>query len=182
MRHGMTTFVLSAGRFRDVSLALAIGAALAACSVPAISASAGSETSVNLVKAESYAICPDNSMESGLNLIDDTKSWQSFAKSAAQKSPGLNDWKPNFENSRIVLIRLGSKRSAGFGITASDAKSSGDGSSIVLNVVTSKPAAVSFNATVITSPCLIVNLAHAKFKSLTVFDLTESKALGQISQ
>lgn len=172
------------------SLLLGMVMALTACNAPASpdasNALKGSTamrgSTVDVTKAESFSICPDGSRESGLNLIDDAKSWQAYVKSTAQRASNLSDWKPNFVNSRVVLIRLGSKTSAGYGVRVGEAKWSASDNEIALSVHTSKPAAGSLNASVMTSPCLVVIVAQASFKTLNVFDLTENKSLGQITQ
>jgi hypothetical protein len=176
---------IDAMKSQRLALIVGLGMVLAACNAPAVSSGASApnaKTIVALAKTENHSICPDGSLESGLNLIDDAKSWQAFLKSAGSKAPGLTDWKPNFSNSRIVVFRLGSKSSAGFTVKAVDANLVSGTNDLVLNVQTSKPAAGSFNATVITSPCLIASISSATFKNLSVFDLTEGKSLGQIAQ
>lgn len=139
-------------------------------------------SAVDVTQAESFSICPDGSREPGLNLIDDAKSWQAFLRSTALRAPNLSDWKPSFANSRVVLIRLGSKTSAGYSVRFGEAKWSASDSEIALSVHTSKPAAGSLNASVMTSPCLVVNVVQTSFKTLKVFDLSEDKSLGKITQ
>jgi hypothetical protein len=159
-------------------IAALIGATvtLAACNTSALSDTTGA-SQVALIKVESFEICPDNSRDSGVKLIDNAKAWQGFVDSAAQRAPGLADWKPNFATSRVVLVKLGSKPSAGYGVNAIDAKFKPASDELVLTVQSTKPEPGSLNASVLTSPCLLANLAHAKFKTLSVFDLTEGKTL-----
>ena len=164
--------------------------ALTACSAPALSSGTGASngtagqnaSAVNVTKSESFPICPDGSRESGINLIDDAKSWQAFVRNSAQRAPGLSEWKPNFVNSRVILIRLGSKPSAGYTVKVGEAKWIAQVSELVLNVYTTRPTQGSLNASVLTSPCLVLNIAQATFKTLKVVDLTEDKSLGQITQ
>jgi hypothetical protein len=187
----MSIFNFPTRRLRGTSaLLIGMAATIAACSAPA--SSSGTSTAdtatgqnasvVAVTKAESFPICPDGSRESGLNLIDDAKSWQAFVRSTAQRAPSLIDWKPNFANSRVILVRLGSKPSAGYRVKVGAAKWTASDSEIVLSVHTSKPSAGSLNASLLTSPCLVVNIAHASFKTLKVVDLSEDKSLGQIRQ
>lgn len=78
----------------------------------------------------------------------------------------------------MVLVKLGSKPSAGFSVNAIDAKFKPGSDELILTVQSTKPEPGNLNASVLTSPCLLANLAHAKFKTLTVLDLTEGKTLG----
>ncbi len=185
----MSVFDFSVKRIRgSTTLLVGIVMALTACNVPALpdgtnaaNGSTGQNTGrISVSKAESFSICPDGSRESGLMLIDDAKSWQAFVKSTTQSAPNLADWRPDFVNSRVVLIRFGGKTSAGYGVRVGEAKWTAD-SGIVLSVRTSKPQPGSLNASILTSPCLLVNIAQATFKSLIVVDLTEDRSLGQIT-
>ena len=81
----------------------------------------------------------------------------------------------------MVLVRLGSRNSTGYDIKAIDAKLKTENDELVLTVHTSKPPADSLSATVLTSPCLLANIANSKFKVLSVYDASEGKSLGQIS-
>jgi PrcB C-terminal len=187
----MSIFSFPARGLRETSaLLIGIAATITACSAPASSsgtsaadgASGQNTGAVGVTKAESFPICPDGSRESGLNLIDDAKSWQAFVRSTSQRAPSLIDWKPNFVNSRVILVRLGSKSSAGYGVKVGSAKWTASDSEVVLSVHTSKPAPGSLNASLLTSPCLVVHIAHASFKTLKVVDLSEDRSLGQITQ
>ena len=152
-------------------------------SQPPTSNAAGKDSSpVSLLKSESFAICPDGSQQSGLNLIADDKSWQLFVDSAHQRAPGLAQWKPNFSSSQMVVVRMGTRSSAGYEIKAVEARLKSGGNELELIVTTSKPAADSLSASVLTSPCLLATIASTTFASLTVFDQTENRLIGQITR
>jgi hypothetical protein len=163
-------------QLKNVATLLGAAVVLTACNTSALSDTTGA-SQVALIKVESFAICPDNSRDSGVKLIDNAKAWQAFVDSATQRAPGLSEWKPNFATSRMVLVKLGSKPSAGYGVNAIDAKFKPAGDELVLTVQSTKPEPGSLNASVLTSPCLLANLAHTKFKTLSVFDLTEGKTV-----
>ncbi len=165
------------GPLKCIAALLGSAVTLAACNTSALSDTTGA-TPVALVKVESFAICPDDTRDSGVKLLDSAKAWQGFVDSAAQRAPGLVEWKPNFASSRMVLVKLGSKPSAGFSVNAIDAKFKPGSDELILTVQSTKPEPGNLNASVLTSPCLLANLAHAKFKTLTVLDLTEGKTLG----
>jgi PrcB C-terminal len=139
-------------------------------------------TSVTIIHHESYALCPDSTLESGLNLFDDAKSWQGFLKSTAQRAPQLLEWKPNFSTSRVLVFRLGSKATAGYSVRAQNATIAAKGAELSLYVRSGRPQAGSFNATVITAPCVVANLAAADFKAISVIDDSDGTVLGRITQ
>ena len=174
----------------NLALVSAISLTLTACNMPALSDPASQKpysaskdaAAVQLLKAESFAICPDGSRESGINLISDPQSWKIFVDNAHQRAPALSQWNPDFTRSRVVLVKLGSRSSAGYGIKAIDAKLKTGHDELVVTVQTSKPAPDSLSASVLTSPCLLANIADAGFKVLSVYDVSEGKSLGQISR
>ena len=190
MKYETRTDGFSSRRRRVLAVSFGVLVALNACNMPAVSetSSTTQESTTKdasapaLLDVESFAICPDGSRQSGLNLIGDPKSWQVFVDSTQQRAPALAQWKPNFSSARIVLVRLGAKSSAGYDIKAVDAKLKRENDELMLTVQTSKPAPGSLSATVLTSPCLVVSIANSTFKTLTVFDLTERQSLGQIAR
>jgi hypothetical protein len=203
MSHSKTTMGLSA-----VAALIGITIALFACHSPAVTDSGSAKsgagaadssakteakkepqkepqkdaTPVTIIHHESYALCPDSTLESGLNLFDDAKSWQGFLKSTAQRAPQLLEWKPNFSTSRVLVFRLGSKATAGYSVRAQNASMAAKGTELSLYVRSSRPQAGSFNATVITAPCVVANLAAANFKAVSVIDDNDGTVLGKITQ
>jgi PrcB C-terminal len=179
-----------------VSAIFGILALLVACHVPAVTDSGNSKlpttskdatsakqgNPVNLIRHESYALCPDGSLESGLNLYDDAKSWQGFVRAASQRAPQILEWKPNFVSSRIAVFRLGSKASGGYAVRAIEARLNPKGGELALLVRSTRPQAGSLNASVITSPCLVVDLASADFKAISVIEESDGTVLGKIRQ
>jgi hypothetical protein len=163
---------------------------LFACHAPSVTASGGNKVAtstrqgvaITLLHHESYAICPDGSFESGLNLMDDAKSWQSFLRASSQKAPQLLEWKPNFSNARVLIFRLGSKASAGYGVRALEAKLVTANSELALYVNSSRPQPGSLNASVITAPCLIAHLASTEFNAVSVIEASDGTVLATIKQ
>jgi hypothetical protein len=173
-----------------VSELLGTSILLVACHVPAVTDSGNVKmpsvtkdgTVISLVHHESYALCPDGSLESGLNLFDDAKSWQSFLKASSQRAPQLVEWKPNFANTRVLVFRLGSKTSAGYGVRAVEARLQAKTAELSLYVNSTRPQPGNFTASVITAPCLIAQISASDFASVSVIDASDGTVLGKIRQ
>ena len=168
-----------------------IGMSLLACNAPAVTDVGKSEApaamkkegrSITILHHESYTNCPDGSIESGLNLFDDARSWQGFVKASAQRAPQLVEWKPNFASSRVLVFRLGSKTSGGYSVRALEALQSSKDAELSLYVRSTHPQPGSLNTSAITAPCLVANLSNANFKSVSVIDSSDGTVLGKTQQ
>jgi hypothetical protein len=170
----------------------ALGASilLFACHVPAVTDSGSVKVPIiskdgaviPLTHHESYALCPDGSLESGLNLFDDAKSWQGFIKTSSQRAPQLLEWKPNFASSRVLVFRLGSKTSGGYSVRAVEARLQAKTAELSLYVNSIRPQPGSLNASVFTSPCLIAQIPATDFVTISVIEASDGAVLGTIRQ
>jgi hypothetical protein len=168
-----------------------IGMSLLACNAPAVTDLGRPEAPaamkkeglpITILHHESYAICPDGSMESGLNLFDDARSWQGFVKASAQRAPQLVEWKPNFASSRVLVFRLGSKTSGGYSVRAVAASQNSKDNELALYLRAARPQLGSLNTSALTAPCLVATLASVDFKSVSVIDSSDGTVLGKIQQ
>ena len=77
----------------------------------------------------------------------------------------------NLEQESIVIVTLGQKPTAGYGVGLADA--SADGKTLTLSVRVSEPPADAMTAQVITSPCVVLAVPADDWQQIRVLGLTE---------
>ncbi|PCH60809.1 MAG: hypothetical protein COC05_03140 [Gammaproteobacteria bacterium] len=87
----------------------------------------------------------------------------------------LNDLpQVDWSNKIVLLLAMGQKPSAGYAVSLAKSKSLVNNNVLSIEVNWQQPAADSFQAQVITSPCLLLAVPRHGYRSISVVDHSES--------
>lgn len=107
----------------------------------------------------------------GSRWIGDPAALERAVRASGPASPDADEPdmpSPDFERRRVLLVALGERPTAGYGIGLERETLEIQGDTAVLRVAVTRPPADSMQAQVITAPCMLVTVEPADYSTLAV--------------
>jgi PrcB C-terminal len=157
----------------STAFSIRLMAVLAACLVASCSAVAiGKEgRAIKILKSESFAICPDGSSEQNSQLLVSATDWRLFVGKVPSSTQSLTQWNPDFSRTSIAVLRIGSRPSTGYALSVVEARAlqrDDSDQTLILTVQSNSPAPGALSSSIITTPCVVVEVEAVGFKTLKV--------------
>ena len=125
---------------------------------------------------QSFNFCALAEQKGSLQVVSDANSWQAWQAQLNRTSPSTQiTIQPNFERDRVVLVSLGSKPSAGYGVLIKALQFETD--LITVDVKQVKPTSGSMNALIVTSPCVVAIIANRSIEKIRARDIDTQQIL-----
>lgn len=119
--------------------------------------------------------CPVFAQAAGLTVFDE-QAWKTHLEQAGEQGARLSEWTLDFSRQRIILVMLGQKPSLGYGVELKPPVLK-SGSSLMMPVTQSEPAAGSLVAAALTTPCAYTVVNTEAFDTVTVTDAADDSIL-----
>jgi hypothetical protein len=163
---------------------LAVGL-VAGCSMMPSEAAQGGATPgsksahVVTINDATFNNCPAFAPEQAITVFD-SPAWAEHVRVAVLQPNKLNTWQPDLSISTLVRYTLGSRPSAGYTVRI-DGKITNERGVLTIPVKQTEPRKGMVTASVITSPCLYVQVSGSEYRSISIVDSASGKVLKKLA-
>ena len=136
-------------------------------------------THVVTINEAAFTNCPAFAPEQAIDVFD-SAGWAEHVRVAVLQPNKLNTWQPDLSASTLVRYTQGSRPSAGYSVRI-DGKITNERGVLTIPVKQTEPRKGMVTASVITSPCVYLQVSGIRYKSISIVDSADGTVLKKLA-